>query len=321
MQSDMRIINHQGVLGMTTSEIGGHALDLYESIKRSLATEAGRISLHDEVGAHASHLASSIESIFCSETDGSGDGSLGDRLERLDTAIAEMVGAQALLSYWGTQSNVHTLTLPFRIVLGCLSSASVHQRWSDLCWYPAIMLLYSGGVAAVAANSYENLSAFMLGIDQHSAEQGHSVTLMYRAISEMSKVSEAIKRIPGKERYRVPLSEHLFGLLRSSMGQLLWVREEYEAAFDRFEVLLSMEYASQRAGDQISHVWGPIGRFGWKAHGDADQSPLHRIIGEAKKLGESWPPIRAGLFGGSVERLDELMPKYQGFVERAAWTW
>ena len=95
----MRVIGHEGVLGMTTSETGGHALELYESIKRFLATEAGRIGLHDEVGAHASHVASSIESIFCSETDGSGDDSLGDRLERLCLASRECIvgGADVFL--------------------------------------------------------------------------------------------------------------------------------------------------------------------------------------------------------------------------------
>ncbi|NTU50274.1 MAG: hypothetical protein HGA87_05240 [Desulfobulbaceae bacterium] len=62
--------------------------------------------------------------------------------------------------------------------------------------------------------------------------------------------------------------------------------------------------------------WGPIGRFGWKHRGHGG-SPLKCILEEAKTMGQKWEPIQAGLFGGSLERLNAIADDYQNEVARS----
>jgi hypothetical protein len=58
------------------------------------------------------------------------------------------------------------------------------------------------------------------------------------------------------------------------------------------------------------------GRFAWKYSQGNHSSPLHRIHDQAKKFGESWPPIKAGFFNGSIDRFDEIFKKYCDFIAK-----
>jgi hypothetical protein len=89
--------------------------------------------------------------------------------------------------------------------------------------------------------------------------------------------------------------------------------------FDRFEVLLALEHAEQYARERGGRAWGPIGRFGWKYQQIDNSSPLHMIISEAKAEGNSWPPLRAGLFRGSIERFNEIASQYSSLLAKLGW--
>ena len=80
------------------------------------------------------------------------------------------------------------------------------------------------------------------------------------------------------------------------LDDLLFLGSDYENAFARFEILMSLEYMHQTDGD-----WGPVGRFGKK--------PLQQLIDEVQQQGVAWAPLRAGLFNGSEERLNQVLER------------
>lgn len=89
-------------------------------------------------------------------------------------------------------------------------------------------------------------------------------------------------------------------MLQPLLDKLLFLGSDFERAFDTFEILYGFEYA-HLAGRN----WGPIGRFGWR---DilSDSSPLMNLIKEAENAGDNWPPVAAGLCGGSIEKLKSI---------------
>ena len=101
------------------------------------------------------------------------------------------------------------------------------------------------------------------------------------------------------------------------LDDLLFLGTDYEAHFDRFEVMLALEYAEQLDTKESGHVWGPPGRFAYKHR--TGSGPFNRVITEAKTLGDAWPPIRAGLFGGSIERFKDVASEYSKLVSRLGW--
>ena len=126
-----------------------------------------------------------------------------------------------------------------------------------------------------------------------------------------------LKHIPGHENNFTPLSEYLFKVLQPKLDDLLFLGKNYEYAFDTFEVFFALVVADIR---QVrgQHVWGPIGRFGWK-NSRGDGSPLGRVIADARGMKDSWPPLRAGLFGGSSERFNKVATEYAQLIGQLHW--
>jgi hypothetical protein len=153
-----------------------------------------------------------------------------------------------------------------------------------------------------------------------SARAGHPARRCYVQAVErgISDVTDAFKLLPGHERHYAARSEYLFKLLQPPLDDVLFLGSDYEAAFDRFEILLALEYAHQdnrATGD----VWGPVGRFGWKYRRGSSGNPYAELVSEAAAMGSAWPPLVAGLFGGSSERFQELAKNYAALLARLSW--
>lgn len=129
---------------------------------------------------------------------------------------------------------------------------------------------------------------------------------------------EIFKRLPGHERQYMPLNEYLFKILKPMLDDVLLMGRGYEQVFDEFEVLFALIVADINK-QQGRAVWGPVGRFGWKQR-DHFQPPWTKIIEEAKKLEEKWPPLVAGLFGGDYQRLLKLVEDLEPIIrDRNHW--
>jgi len=151
-------------------------------------------------------------------------------------------------------------------------------------------------------------------------ERSRGQTSLIRAtVNGLSDIGDGFKMIPGHERNYTPRSDYLFNLLQPILDELLFLEPDYESLFDRFEVLLALEHAEQYASEKHGRLWGPVGRFGLKFHRQGESSPLHRVVTEAESQGDSWPPIKAGLFKGSVQRFKEIASECSQAVAGLGW--
>lgn len=102
----------------------------------------------------------------------------------------------------------------------------------------------------------------------------------------------------------------MFGL-----DDLLFLGKSYEATFDRFEVFFALVYADLDENRDGS-IWGPPGRFAWKHSRGLDTSPFTKIVEEAAAQGKDWPPLRAGLFGGTLDRFQKTAEQYLELIKK-----
>jgi hypothetical protein len=227
------------------------------------------------------------------------------RLTHYESALNDLLRIQILTAHWGEPSQQSALRLPAARLGQRILASSGNSGWIALQWYPLLLLLYSGGIAAVAAGNYENLRELMLTKVSDSFGQQPRVDLCSVVTKNMSVLADAFKLLPGHERHHAPRSEYLLKVLQPPVEEMLFLGTGYEDAFDRFELLYALGHAYQRklAGER---TWGPVGRFGWK------HRVVSELVAEAERHGSSWAPLKTGIFGSNVEEFLTLVSEYKG---------
>jgi len=216
------------------------------------------------------------------------------------------------------------------LVEGCYWGGAVHedvwpasiQRISRDAWsgkggsvpnalfrlYPAVALMYTGGLAAIASAHYGTLAALFLKavVRDYGAPQPLLITFPWGEMKNLAK------QCLNGQKYHTPVAEHFHTVCRESLRRYCPDDAEYEALFDRYEYLQGLVHADLRAqGDPDGMIWGPLGRFAWKSRHGADGEVIAKILDdELAQDGGDWPPLRAGLFGGSLDRVKAIKPKF-----------
>jgi hypothetical protein len=105
-------------------------------------------------------------------------------------------------------------------------------------------------------------------------------------------------------------------LLQPALEDEFLLGRDYETFFDQFEIFLALLYADQR--ERVLGIWGPPGRFAWK-HGQRHDSPYTSFVADARRQGVNWGPLKAGLFGGSIDRFLEVASAYGERLSQIHW--
>ena len=271
-------------------------MNIVTATKKYVADDRWRLHLFETVAGETRRIAGALKEPRFSVQPGWTDEEFRQRVAALDELFADLCAAEAIMGRWGTAAMRGSLTLGPRRVSDDAGEGSGNTGWLALQWYPALLLSYAGGVAAVAGESYDSLLALMHARVRSSRRDSRLVVAATRG---MGDIREHFKLLPGRNRNCVPFSEHLYEKLKPILEETLLLGSEYESAFDVFEILYSVEFSYQSG-----RGWGPLGRFGWKA-GRGDSDPLRQLAEEAAAASQKWPPLVAGLCGGSHEEFDQ----------------
>ena len=244
-----------------------------------------------------------------------------ERLTSYESITQDLQSIIVLLAYWGSEEQLPLLRKIVARTADNEKGGGGRVSRLALRWYPSLLLLYSAGIATLAADQYRNLSAVLTTpIGARHSGSGVKPAIL-RIIDEILEAERTniFKLLPGHERHYVPRSEYLFKIFQPALDDLLFLGKSYETLFDRFEVFLALVYADLGAG-RIDRIWGPPGRFAWKhSSRGVDSSPFNKVSEEARSQGQEWPPLKAGLFGGSVDRFQEVAQGYLELISQLRW--
>ena len=288
-----------------------------ESLKQLLAAPGEQIRLDDFASRHvrAALEATSLESFPVQGVDVTKE-TLASRIAAYDEAISSLSTMTVLMGRWCTPDQLPILEKVLRRMAEGDKGTGGTALWLKLGWYPILSLMYSAGIAALSADKYTTLARILTTSVHAEAHDGSDVTpLVIPVIGELTEIVEAFKWLPGHERHHVPRSEHLRTRQQPLLEDLLFLGRAYDTHFDRFEILLALTYADVRDSD-----WGPPGRFAWKHNNRGRGSPYVELVAEAARLGNDWPPTKAGLFGGSTERFAEVAERYKQLLDQVHWS-
>lgn len=220
-----------------------------------------------------------------------------DRVEHYERSMEMLTALIATGCYWGkaSQSAIWAKTINRMIDLSPPQTGLVTPQLVQLRRYPACILLYAGGVAALASGNFHALKVLLK--DQRTTIDGPLEGKDALAIEKISAFvalnGEALIRCTD-EKKTAASSEHVYGLLRDPLRSFLPNDLAYDDTFDRFEYLLALVICDARL--QENHgAWGPIGRFGWRKRGYGEHVS-GVLLSEYESKGTDWEPLRAGIF-------------------------
>lgn len=289
-------------------------------LKELLSSQKSQIQIHDfAIGEVRRFLAATSEDNFALRGSFS-DEELLERISSYESYSKDLSAITAVIAYWSTEAEINILRkIVSRASDRLVESQSGLSVWLNLRWYPLLLLLYNSGIASVESKNYKSLSAILytkLGESEYTNTESYFAQFLSNGILELTR-AEVFKRIPGHERHYAPSSEYVFKQVQPVLDDLFFLGKSYESAFDEFEVLYALVVADLRKQTD-SHVWGPIGRFGWK-YKNRQNSPFSRIVNEASQQKEHWGPIRAGMFGGSYERFEQVANEFKQALDGLNW--
>jgi uncharacterized caspase-like protein len=292
------------------------------TLKGLIATSSEKIRLDDYISGLIRHAAEGLSPDKFSTGDPLTNEEFASRLQRYETAIADLEIAAILLARWAEPGQISLLERIFSRLAEVDKPQAGLVAWVRLAWYPMLLLMYAAGISALAARRYDALRAALLTpvYSEQSRNSQKLLPVTQTVIDNVTEASDLFKRLPEMERKYVPRSEYIFTRLQPVIEDQLFVGRSYEALFDEFEILLALTYADFRAGDSLAHVWGPPGRFGWKERGRFGEDKVYsEFVKRAVSQGDRWEPLREGFFNNSAKRFADLTEAYSQLLARISW--
>jgi hypothetical protein len=280
-----------------------------ETLKRYLADPKDRIRLHDLVADERERLYQQLNSgRFPAQGVVPDPTAIAARMD-LYESLCERLGDFLIAGcYYGERHHQHFWTDCIERIASVPSPEAGYIVWTSLRSYPALILLYLGGMAAIAAGNYETLATVLMKPKVRIGSREESV--LDRVSGPNVLEPRQVQALPGMERRKTPMSQYLEEHLRAPLRKLVPDERTYLSTFDRFEYILALVYM-----DQHERGWAPVGCFAWR-HDFGDASPAETLAIEIAKMGESWPLVKAGMFAGSIKRAIEVKAGLDDFVAR-----
>jgi hypothetical protein len=141
--------------------------------------------------------------------------------------------------YYGREAHVKLWTNLLQRVANAPGERDGFVDLLKLRRYPALLLVYGGGIAAVAAENYETLLALFTKPTVPNDYQGTDGILL-DLLTPNDVIGKDLANAVWGERRPLPVSEHFFRLLREPFRFLSHDDRQYQRYFDRFEYLRSL---------------------------------------------------------------------------------
>jgi hypothetical protein len=269
------------------------------TMKKYMEEDKYKIRLHDLIMQEVEKVHDNTAIQFFPTGEQFSPEELSRRVQKYDSLIEILQTMMITGAYWGNLQMGSLITKGLERLTDSLGNQSGIDVWHRLQLYPALVLMYSAGLASLGAMNYETL-AFILLKPQNRFQAPGPQSLILSLSPGMVMETGVGRQLPKHERQYFPLSEHLFETLAGPLKEYIPDQKQFDETFDRLEffwALVFTDFSLQAS----KFYWIPVGRFGWKYANDG-YSITQVIKQEIEQYGENWLPLKAGFFGGSVER-------------------
>jgi len=167
--------------------------------------------------------------------------------------------------------------------------------------YPAMLLFYAGGIAAVAGERYKLLAALF---HKTKIRRWRMLQPACEALPTATIVdSYDRKKLIEYQSSAMPLELHLRNYLRNALGGVIHTENEFLDSFTRFEYLFALDSLAKDNGIITgSFMWESEIRRKLQRSYSQILAPVIETNAEIERAsGSEWLPFKSGVFTGSWE--------------------
>lgn len=226
----------------------------------------------------------------------------GREWQQYETCSETLMALMVTGCYWGTSDQEQLWVQTLNRVSNALPSRGGYSVWDGLRLYPALLLQYCGGIAAIAREKYKALLRLLTGFNVRSENGDEKIAI--QAIQTWTVLDRDIaKKMPDYLNRYAGMSDRLHKILRETLRPFMPDDIEYDRLFDRFEYIRSLLNFDLHHGGGMK-AYGSPGRFVWRRHNRFDI--FKEVQREIEQKGKGWPPLTAGLFNGNYDRFVQV---------------
>lgn len=268
-----------------------------ERTKRYLTREERKIDLADLIREETEHLRDRLvdPERFDLHVDPE-DELIKERLGIYEKEVETIASILSTCAYWGPEvpnsPEDYVSKAVQRLVSAKPDVSPSYKCWSQLARYPATVVTYAMGIAAMEAENWDLVYDLLEGQDE-SYDAG-SMPMVFRVHPYFVGSHMIYQDNTGY------LKSRLKDAVREPLREFVPGEQEYEEAFHEFEILSDMVLI-----DLVEEIRGK--KIGFPSHEYWDLS----VEEDIEVQGEDWEPLQAGLFDGSLERVEEIVDRYR----------
>lgn len=288
------------------------------TVKRYLVEPSAKIRLRDLIHEETEKLIGELnEKAFPGNTSLQPAEEIKQRTEKYNVISETLLSVIVTGCYWGEQQHM-------KLWINCLeriANSTGNRNGSiyllNLRRYPALIFLYGAGIAAVASGNYQTLGSILIQ-PRVKSDNGKEAAICTEIYPLEVMANDIAHMLLGMDRRYTPVSDYLFDKLRAPLREYIPRDEDYQSIFDRFEYLLGLVHADQvRYDTGDGGWWGPVGCFKWRNQYSNSENGISTKIGNELEIeGANWAPLKAGLFGGSIEQAKIAKAKFDAFLRK-----
>lgn len=278
--------------------------------KNYLVSDIHRIEIYDLIRQETERLCNNLSNIYATNDQILCYSDLNRRLHQFENLTETVLAMIITGCFWGNDTH-DALWINSIERIGNISFEEGHDPWLRL--YPALLLFYGSGIAALANNDYITFAKLLMKpviVDNLEEHPPVSALIPSKVIDEKNQ-----KIIFEEYHFNkwTALSNYLYEFLREPMKEFLHNENRYQKCFDIFEYLVALQHAYLRKKNG-QNPWGPIGCFGWR-YRDSNYDKLASYINSERFRGNRY------LFDGNYENFLDIKTDFNKFVDKETFGW
>jgi hypothetical protein len=233
------------------------------------------------------------------------DEAFPERLKRYESLMGILIKLMMNGCYWGKENTIMHWQKSLERIADFPESAGGAQIWLDLRFYPALLLIYGGGIASVLNDNYKYLKMLLYDAKLSSIYDEKEVI---RKVNINDIFHSIGNQMPGMENQITPINDYIYSFFKNQFKELEPSDIKFQRVFDRFEYLLALVLSDINLKIK-GRAWMGSGAFLWREAEDR-YSVTIEVMTEFQRLKEEWLPLKAGLFEGSIDRANYVIKEY-----------
>jgi hypothetical protein len=278
-----------------------------ETAKRYVVDPAARIQLRELIIRETRELCAGLNQENFPQGTPYNKNSVYERCKQLEALSEVLLAVFPPIVFWGDSPVNAWVTTSIQMVANAWQTVSgtIWEEWKRVARYPALLLTFAAGFAALAEKKFTALREFLLTPTADDVDQSRPLLLSFppprMPLHRNQQTGQVQNELVGY---------HIQVLLRPQFRDLIANDRDYLSTFHLFEYLLGLVVVNLTNG---RNYWPTF----LAARGLMGESPSHLL--DAQIARNDVPLLKAGFFEGSLDRLKQAKTKLDQHLENYSW--